>query len=241
MIWLADALINRVIPRFKVTSRLYKKLATRRNKPVSLAETLGRLAYCGFDIIETRRIKDNYYFEVLKTSEPVRNNPVSTGLFFPMKRVGKNGKIITVYKVRTMHPYSEYIQDYILKMNGYNNVGKPAEDFRVTSWGKFLRKYWLDEIPQILNVLKGNMQLIGVRPLSKVRYNEFPEDLKNERIKFKPGCIPPYVALCMPDAKGNIEAERIYLRDLSRGVHTTNIRYMFMALYNIFTNKIRSA
>lgn len=241
IIWFADSLINRAIPRLKLTSPLYKRVARRKNKAISLAETLGRLVYCGFDIIETRRIRDNHYFEVLKTSEPVRNNPVPTGLFFPMKRVGKNGETITVYKVRTMHPYSEYIQDYVLKLKGYNSVGKPAEDFRITTWGKFLRKYWLDEFPQILNVLQGNMHLVGVRPLSMVRYNEFPEDLKYERIKFKPGCIPPYVALCMPDAKGNIEAERIYLRDLGKGVLATNTRYLFLAMYNIFTNKIRSA
>ena len=57
-----------------------------------------------------------------------------------MPRIGKNGNIINVYKLRTMHPYSEYIQDHILQKYGYNDSGKPANDFRLSTWGKFLRK-----------------------------------------------------------------------------------------------------
>ena len=85
------------------------------------------------------------------------------------------------------------------------------------------------------------MKLVGVRPLSLVRFNQFPEDLQIERIKYKPGCFPPYVALCMPDDKGNIEAERIYLRDKERNPYFTDIIYLFKAVYNIITNKIRSS
>ena len=66
-------------------------------------------------------------------------------------------------------------------------------------------------------------------------------EAQEERIKSKPGCIPPYVALCMPDDKGNIEAERIYLRDKKRNPYFTDIRYFFKAVYNIVTNKIRSS
>ena len=72
-----------------------------------------------------------------------------------MNRVGKKGKIIGVYKFRTMHPYSEFIHDYIIKTNGYNAKGKIKDDFRTSRWGKIMRKYWIDEIPQLYNVLKG--------------------------------------------------------------------------------------
>jgi lipopolysaccharide/colanic/teichoic acid biosynthesis glycosyltransferase len=158
-----------------------------------------------------------------------------------MPRVGKGGKSIGVYKFRTMHPYAEYVQDYIVKQNGYNAVGKPNDDWRVTKWGKWMRKLWLDEIPQIINVLKREMKIVGVRPISRFRFNEFPEYIQKLRIKVKPGCIPPYVALNMPDDKGNIEAEVIYLKDREKHPYTVDLRYFCMALFNILTNKIRSA
>jgi hypothetical protein len=85
------------------------------------------------------------------------------------------------------------------------------------------------------------MKLVGLRPLSRVRYNEFPEDLQKDRINYKPGCFPPYVALNMPDDKMNIEAERIYIRDLKIHPYTTDLRYFLKAVYNIVTNKIRSS
>ena len=90
-------------------------------------------------------------------------------------------------------------------------------------------------------MLKGNMKLVGLRPLSRERYNEFPDDLKLERIKYKPGCIAPYVALKMPDDKKNIEAERIYIRDLLRHRYLTDFRYFLKAAYNILSNKIVSS
>jgi hypothetical protein len=89
--------------------------------------------------------------------------------------------------------------------------------------------------------LKGEMKLVGLRPLSEVRYNQFPPDLKRKRILYKPGCIPPYVALKMPDDKANIEAERIYISDLAKHPYTTDVRYFVKAVYNILANKIRSS
>jgi len=165
----------------------------------------------------------------------------SYGPVFKMKRIGKSGKIIEVYKFRTMHPYAEYMQDYIGKKYGYSKIGKPANDIRLTKWGKLMRKYWIDELPQILNVLKGEMKLVGARPLSKKVYNDYPNDLKKIRNKFRPGCFPPYVALLMQSMEDSIEAERLYFHDLEKNPYTTDIKYFFKSIYNIITNKIRSA
>jgi lipopolysaccharide/colanic/teichoic acid biosynthesis glycosyltransferase len=114
-----------------------------------------------------------------------------------------------------MHPYAEYLQKYLIENFGYSKdgTGRPANDFRITKWGKVLRKYWLDELPQLINLFKGDLKVVGVRPVSQVRFNEFPEDMQELRTKDKPGCIPPYVALLMKDEKQNIEAERIYLNE----------------------------
>ena len=241
ILWIFDFIFNRVIPRVKITKGLYYSITKNKYRVVSLAETLGRLVYCGFEIIETKEINGLIYFVVIKTSEPRHELTVSNGPFFPMNRLGKNGKLIKVYKLRTMHPYSEFLQDYIVRLRGYNDAGKPADDFRLAGWGRFYRKLWLDEIPQIINIFRGELSIVGVRPLSKSRFDQFPEDLKEQRIKFKPGCIPPYVSLCMPDAAGNIEAERIYLKEMQQNPLITNCKYFILAVYNIATNKIRSA
>ncbi len=159
-----------------------------------------------------------------------------------MPRIGKNGKIIKVYKMRTMHPYAEYLHSYILKLHGYAESGKPANDFRLTPWGKFMRKYWLDELPQLINVLKGDLKLVGVRPISQRYFLDIPKDLQELRLRHKPGCIPPYVAL---NRKGNVksvlQAEREYLEEKTRNPYTTDIKFFFKAIFNIVFRRKRSA
>ncbi len=241
IIWIMDFFVNRVIPRLRYIEKLYFYFTKGAHHTVSKSEILGRLVYCGFSIVDYKIINGLFYFAVIKTGEPRRDKSPSFHPIIKLNRIGKNGKRIGVYKIRTMHPFSEYLQDYVLELNGYNDTGKPKDDFRITRWGSFFRKHWIDELPQIINVLKGEMKLVGLRPLSRARFNAFPEDLKRERTKYKPGCIAPYVALKMPDDKMNIEAERIYIRDLSRHPHLTDFRYFFRAVYNILTNKVRSS
>jgi len=213
-------------------SESYRKLKTG---------LLGRLVYSGFEIVETKELSDLAYFVVRKTKDSVHAE--DSPAYYPilrLERIGQHGKIIGVYKFRTMHPYSDYIQDYLIRINGYNEKGKPANDFRITRWGNIFRKLWIDELPQLINVLKGEMKLVGIRPLSKVRYNDYDADIRIERLNFKPGCIPPYVALNMPDEHGAIEAERIYIREYKQHPVATDIKYFLKAVYNILTNKIRS-
>jgi lipopolysaccharide/colanic/teichoic acid biosynthesis glycosyltransferase len=239
--WSLIFMIHRIMPKIRYIQKLYFFFTQGHYRYLTMGETLGRIVSCGFEIIEYKEIDGLLYFAVIKTSEPVPNMKPSFGPLFPMNRVGKHGEMIKVYKLRTMHPFAEFLQDYITRLNGYNETGKPANDFRVATWGKFYRKYWLDELPQLLNVLKGELNLVGVRPLSRARFNELPEDIQKQRIRFKPGCIPPYVALLMPDSEGNIEAERIYLAEKMKSPVLTDVKYLFMALYNIFTGKIKSS
>jgi hypothetical protein len=240
--WILDVIFNRIFPKLKLTASLYKLITRNRYNVISLAETLGRAVYCGFEVIDFKVIDNLTYFTIIKNTEPKSDDYVAClGPLFRMKRVGKGGKVIGVYKFRTMHPYSEFLQDFVVKANGYDQAGKPRNDFRVTGWGKFFRKYWLYEIPQLLNVIRGDIGIVGVRPLSFFRFNQLPEDVKKERIKYRPGCIPPYVSLNMPDSIGNIQAEKIYFEAMKKHPMLTPIRYFFMALYNILTGKIKSA
>ena len=82
-----------------------------------------------------------------------------------------------------MHPFSEYLQEYVYKKNNLQEGGKIKDDFRVSPEGRILRKFWIDEIPMIVNLLKGNMKIVGVRPLSAHFYSLYDEDLQEKRIK----------------------------------------------------------
>ncbi|SHF39129.1 sugar transferase [Flavisolibacter ginsengisoli] len=231
----------RACPKIKGLKKIYFAITKGKGRLLSKAEALGRIVCCGFEIVDHQNINGLTYIVTKKIKEPSFDMKPSYSLLYKMPRIGKNGKVIGVYKFRTMHPYAEYLQDYILKLNGYSEIGKPAHDFRITSWGRFMRRYWLDELPQLINVIKGEMGLVGVRPLSTRFLAEYPQDLKEKRLKYKPGCVPPYVALLKQEVKQYIESEKIYLEDKEKHPFSTDINYLFKAFSNIITNKIKSA
>lgn len=237
-----EFIFKRVFPKMPVLKKFYFFTTKGKNRLLSKAEALGRLVCCGFEIIDVKEIDGIHYFAAKKVKEPTYDMNPSYGPLFKMKRVGKNGKIIGVYKLRTMHPYSEYLQDYVLKMNGYAETGKPADDFRLVPWGKVLRRYWIDELPQLINVVKGELKLVGARPVSQTYFNAIPEDLQKLRLTQKPGCVPPYVAL---DRKGAVDsvlqAEREYLQEKINNPYTTDMKYFLKAMYNIIFKQKRSA
>jgi lipopolysaccharide/colanic/teichoic acid biosynthesis glycosyltransferase len=237
-----DFLFHRVMPKMSGTKQLYFFLTKGKNRLLSKAEMLGRIVCCGYEIIGNEKIAGFDYFIVKKVKEPAFDMEPSYGPVFSMNRLGYGGKIIKVYKFRTMHPYSEYLHDYILKKYGYAQSGKPANDFRLTPWGKIFRKYWIDELPQLLNIIKGEMKLVGIRPVSARYFQDIPEDLQKLRNTQKPGCIPPYVALNMKsDLESVQQAERVYLHDKLKNPYTTDMRYFFKALFTIIFRRKRSA
>jgi exopolysaccharide biosynthesis polyprenyl glycosylphosphotransferase len=87
------------------------------------------------------------------------------GVFFRQERVGKGGRVFKFYKFRSMCKEAEEQKDHIEALNEQEGpVFKVRSDPRVTIVGKFLRRSSLDEIPQIFNVLKGDMSIVGPRP-----------------------------------------------------------------------------
>ena len=99
-------------------------------------------------------------------------------IFFFHRRIGKSLKPFYCIKFRTMHPKAEYILENILSKNKnirieFENTQKIKDDPRITNIGKILRKTSLDEVPQLINVIKGEMSLVGPRPIieeEKIRY-----------------------------------------------------------------------
>lgn len=240
ILYFFDFIWRRMFPKLPVLKKIYFAFSSGRNRVLSMAEGLGRLYYCGFELIAWKEISSYIYFIAKKVKKPDTEKNPSYSPVFKMKRMGKDGKTIYVYKFRTMYPYSEYLQDFVLSHFGYSSMGKPAGEFRITAWGKFLRRFWLDELPQLINVLKGEMKLVGIRPISERFLKEFPEEIKQKRLKYKPGCIPAYVALLKQSKDGFIEAEAVYMYEKEKHPFKTDIKYFFNAVFNIITNKIRS-
>lgn len=118
--------------------------------------------------------------------------------------------------------------------------GKIADDYRVNAIGRFLRKTWLDELPMLLNWAKGDLKLVGVRPLSNHYFSLYSEELRELRIKAKPGLVPPFYA-DMPVTLAEIqESERRYLELYFKSPFLTDWRYFWKAFRNIVFRGKRS-
>lgn len=242
LIVIHEFILLRLLPRLYLFKWIYTVLFRGKFRILSKAEGLGRMAYAGFEIKHMKAINSILYVELNKSKQPKNLSKPSYGPLFKMSRLGKNGLVIGVYKIRTMHPYSEYLQDFMIKNSGYSKKGKLNNDFRVTIWGKWMRKYYLDELPQIINVLKGEMKLLGLRPLSEAYFNGLSIDYQNERLKHKPGCIPPYVALNYKSSKEEvIKAEKKYIELKKCKPYTTDMILFFKALRNLLIYKVRSS
>lgn len=236
-----DFIVKRVFPKWKPTRRIYSILTRGINKAMSATETLGRLAACGFEVIERREIGYMTYFVCRKKRVPLYNGDASYGFFVGFKRIGKNGRLFKVYKFRTMHPYAEFLQDYVHKINNLDENGKFNQDFRITSWGRVMRKLWLDEQAMWINFLRGDMKLVGVRPLSEHYFNLYPEEFRQRRIKYKPGLVPPFYVDLPKILDEIVASERRYLDAYDKHPWLTDVRYLFGAMYNIIVKRARSA
>lgn len=112
-------------------------------------------------------------------------------IFFTQERIGKDGKLFKFYKFRSMVPNADEILFKTLEMDKlaaeeYKLNKKLKNDPRITKVGKFIRKYSLDELPQVINILKGDMSFIGNRPYLP-REQEDMGIFYDEIVKTKPG------------------------------------------------------
>ena len=115
-------------------------------------------------------------------------------VFFTQQRAGLYGKPFRIFKFRTMVPDADKMLDQIKEEHG-NEVDGPAfklaSDPRIFSFGQFLRNYSIDELPQMINVLKGEMSLVGPRPLPVHEIAAIEKSSHRRRLSMKPGitCI----------------------------------------------------
>lgn len=117
-------------------------------------------------------------------------------VIYSQKRVGKDGKEFFLYKFRSMRSgaddgkYKQYLKELIESERNGKSTGKPyrkmENDPRVTRVGSIIRRYYLDEIPQFVNVLKGDMSIVGPRPHVQMEVDAYSQD-QMRRLSVKPG------------------------------------------------------
>jgi lipopolysaccharide/colanic/teichoic acid biosynthesis glycosyltransferase len=240
VLYFFDFTWRRVFPKLPLLKRIYFAVTKGSNRVFSMAEALGRIYFCGFEIVSLECVDNLVYFIAQKVKEPENNPNPSYGPLFKQRRIGKNRKIIYIYKMRTMHPYSEYVHQYIYDRNKLDEKGKIKDDFRITAWGKVFRKLFIDEIPMLINWIKGDLKLVGVRPLSETIFNTYPENLQEERSQYKPGLVPPYY-VDMPNSMEEVwESERNYLEKCKKHPKRTDMAYFFKAMKNILFHHAKS-
>lgn len=109
-------------------------------------------------------------------------------VFYKQVRVGKNGKKFKMYKFRSMFVNADKMLSKLKEQNGVEGpMFKMKDDPRITKVGHFIRKHSLDELPQFLNVIKGDMSLVGPRPplpLEVAKYSDYDK----QRLLVTPGC-----------------------------------------------------
>lgn len=234
-----DFLWHRVCPKIALTRRFYYFCTSKVRKVFPRPEVLGRLYYCGFEVVSERYIHDRYAVIAQKKREPSKD-PHTYGMLIKLHRVGKGGKMFNVFKFRTMHAYAEYLQTYVYENNDLDTGGKFNNDYRVTEWGRILRKTWLDELPMLVNILRGELKIVGVRPLSRQYFELYDHDLQQLRIKYKPGLLPPFY-VDMPETLEEIqESERRYLEAYAKHPFRTDWNYFWRIVGNILFKGKRS-
>ncbi len=114
------------------------------------------------------------------------------GVIYKQKRLGYRGKLFNLLKFRTMYKngdaiLEEFFKRHPEKKREWEIYRKLKDDPRVTPVGKVLRKLSLDELPQLLNVLKGDMSIVGPRPYLPEEMDSVPNDVKEKILSVKPG------------------------------------------------------
>ncbi|WP_346931043.1 sugar transferase [Clostridium sp.] len=145
---------------------------------------------------------------------------------FAQNRVGVNNKEFTMYKIRSMVHDAE--------SDGFKWASK--DDCRVTTFGKFIRKTRIDELPQLLNVLKGDMSVVGPRPELEFFYRKFEKTIPNfrDRLAVKPG-LTGWAQInggydLLPGEKLKYDIEYIKIRSI-----TVDIKVLFKTIKVVFT------
>ena len=226
-------LFYRVISKTRLKP-IHDLMSGGKNKVISWVEVSGRLAYCGFDVEYEERFQNKQYV-IARKSKTISVNPnPSYYLLIKLNRVSLHGNIIKIKKVRSMYPYSEFLQKKIFEKNSMGNTGKVQDDPRITPQGKIFRKYWIDELPQILDWLRGEIKLVGIRAMSQHFFSLYSQEYKEKYLQVKPGIISPIFDEKTDSFKDIERIEYAYLSSYLENPTLTDWKYFWLTFSGIF-------
>lgn len=238
--YLANFAWHRICPKIPWLNALYFAVTKGRARLVSKAEVWGRLASCGLNIVAESSGDGEVLLIARRESLPVQNRRPSYYPVVGLEKVGLDGQIIRTHKLRSMYPFSEFIQKRIFEDNGLAITGKFKDDFRLTEYGPFFRKNWLDELPQIFDWLRGDIKLVGIRATSRHFLSLYPQDFLDLYVQVKPGLIPPIFDETTDGFEHIVKVEEVYLEAYCKQPLRTDIRYFMMTFKDIVFRGIRS-
>ena len=157
-------------------------------------------------------------------------------IFFSQKRVGKNGELFEMYKFRSMVVNAEELKENLEEQNEMSGpMFKIKDDPRITKVGKFIRKTSIDELPQLWNVLKGDMSLVGPRPSLPKEVEQF-DNWMFKRLSVRPG-LTCYWQVC---GRNNIDFEdwmKLDCRYVDERNLWIDIKLIFKTVFVLFGDK----
>ncbi len=158
-------------------------------------------------------------------------------IFFSQVRVGKNGRRFRIYKFRSMYTDAEERLKDLQSQNEMNGLMfKMENDPRVTKVGKFIRKTSLDEFPQFLNILKGDMSLVGTRPPTEKEFEQYNEHYRR-RISMTPGLTGMWQVSGRSNIEDFDEVVKLDLEYIDNWSLLLDFKILFMTIGAVFASK----
>lgn len=158
-------------------------------------------------------------------------------IFFAQKRVGRNGRIFKMYKFRSMYADAEERKKELMAQNEMNGLMfKMENDPRITKIGGFLRKTSLDEFPQFINILKGDMSLVGTRPPTLDEFAQYSPYHK-KRLSFRPGLTGMWQVNGRSDITDFEEIVKLDVEYIDNWSFMLDIKILFKTVLEVFSGK----
>lgn len=230
----------RAFPKVPVLNKLYFLLSRGKGRHVSKAEVWGRLSYCGFRVIKEREDDQSTMFIAVKVATPITNKRPSYYPVIALEKLGMDGRNVKIHKMRSMYPFSEFLQKQIFEEHGLATTGKFKNDFRLTEYGKYIRRYWLDEIPQFYDWLRGDIKIVGIRATSAHFLSLYPPSFMDFYIKVKPGLISPIFDENTQGLDKIVQVELDYLIRYMSAPLKTDLQTLLDTLKDILFRGVRS-